>query len=110
MYENEMTYEDPRPLYWAATSEENYFDEMETGYAEQLGISVEEFRRQEAEHNEAMEREEREAAEAGGLRLCPSCGHRSVRVRSFPTRQYGGGMDSTEVCEHDGCEYAEVYV
>lgn len=57
---------------------------------------------------EEMEQEEQAARAAGGLRICPDCGERSVRVHTRATRQYGGGTDTFYDCER--CEYAEVCV
>lgn len=44
-----------------------------------------------------------------GRKICPGCGCRSVKVRSFATRQYGGGYDTTEECDLN-CGYREVFV
>ena len=57
-----------------------------------------------------VEAEDEARRKAGGLSLCPECGQRAVRERVFPTRQYGGGYDTTYACENPLCDYAEVCV
>ena len=51
-----------------------------------------------------------EEGQRTGYAVCPECGERKVKVRSFFARQYGGGYDTTYVCESDGCSYKEVCV
>ena len=51
----------------------------------------------------------RAEAACGGRKICPACGCRSVLVRHFATRNYGGGWDTTEECDLD-CGYREVFV
>jgi hypothetical protein len=60
-------------------------------------------------HLEAEERDHEEFLRTG-RHVCPRCEQRTLKVTYKPTRQYGGGTDSFEQCEAEGCGYAEVYV
>lgn len=86
-------------------------DEMEAAQEAALraqGWTDADFQAQ-ARHDEECYREMLEEQRTG-RRMCPKCGQRSVRVDVKPTRNYGGGFDTFEECEHDGCDYADVHV
>ena len=61
---------------------------------------------EEAAYYAAEEAEEAARRAAGGLRICPACTTRALRVTARPTRNYGGGWDTYERCE--ACSYSEV--
>jgi hypothetical protein len=62
----------------------------------------------EAAYYVELEAEEAARRAAGGLELCPRCKRRTLRTTARPTRNYGGGWDTYEACEAEGCGYAEV--
>jgi hypothetical protein len=61
-------------------------------------------------HCEDQEREEREAAHSGGLRICPACERRAVRITYQPTRAYGGGTNTHYACVRAECGFEDVAV
>jgi hypothetical protein len=48
--------------------------------------------------------------ERTGRHVCPTCRQRSVKEKVLPTRQYGGGYDTSYLCETPGCGYVDVAV
>ena len=63
----------------------------------------------EDEYHVWTDADERAERACGGYGICPGCGCRSLRTAYMETRQYGGGLDSYEVCTIS-CGFQEVHV